>query len=651
MRKIYELSSHVADLIAAGEVVERPGSVVKELLENAVDAGASAVTAEIENGGMSYIRITDNGCGIGSQDVETAFLRHATSKIREEGDLAAIGTLGFRGEALAAIAAVSRVELLTRTAEEEAGTAFSLEGGVPGEKSTAGCPEGTTIVVRNLFYNTPARLKFMKKDTAESANVFSVVRSMALAHPEVSFRLLRDGREELHTPGDSQLISAVYSALGRNFALNLLAVDSACEDIRVRGFVTKPVSGHGTRGNQHFFVNGRYIKSRLLTAALEEAYKNQMMVGKFPGCVLHLDIRPDAVDVNVHPAKTEVKFVNERRIFDAAYTSVLHTLEADREAPALREREVRGPRTVSEPEYVQQELEGVPAAPAFSPAELQTGTRAFHTAVPPADSELKGDSRPLGEGNYASYRGGAADFYSVPATGGFPLRAASPPQDVKLVLTGTEIAADAVQPVTAPLPSTPEITAEDCVPGRFRVLGEALATYVIVEVTDGVLLIDKHAAHERMIFDRLRANPASVMAQRLLVPVVAELPREESAALLGNLPLLEEFGFEAEDFGGGSLIVRQAPGDIAAEEISSTLSELAGKLLAAGRTDPAARRDEVLHTVACKAAIKAGSRSSPEELRVLAEQVVSGRVKYCPHGRPVAIFLSRSQLEKQFKRA
>ena len=319
MPHIQCLPPHVADLIAAGEVVERPASVVKELVENAIDAGSSAIVVEIQNGGMTYIRVSDNGCGIAYDQLPTAFLRHATSKLRTANDLSAIGTLGFRGEALAAIAAVSRVDIFSRAEGSTAGGALHIEGGAAEDVTETGAPQGTTICVRDLFYNTPARMKFMKKDSAESAALSGVVQHLALSHPHISFKLIRDGQETLHTPGDGQLYSAIYAAMGRDFALSLLPIEGRGGDVEVKGFVTKPLNCHGSRGKQVLFVNGRFVKSQLLTAALEEAYKNQMMKGKFPGCVLHVTLPPEMVDVNVHPAKTVVKFVSDKAVFDAVY--------------------------------------------------------------------------------------------------------------------------------------------------------------------------------------------------------------------------------------------------------------------------------------------------------------------------------------------
>ena len=617
MPHIQQLPPHVADLIAAGEVVERPASVVKELMENAIDAGATSVTVEIQNGGMRLIRVTDNGCGIAADEVETAFLRHATSKIRSEYDLEAIGTLGFRGEALAAIAAVSRVEILTRPAGAQFGVSLALEGGQVVQKEEAGCPAGTTMLVRDLFFNTPARLKFVKKDVAEGAAVFGVVQRAALSHPEVGVKFIKDGRQELQTPGDGQLQSALYSVLGRDMALGYTPVKGSGEEISVTGFVTMPTCCRGTRGYQYFFVNGRYVKSRTMTAALEEAYQNQKMVGKFPGCVLHVTTKLNAVDVNVHPTKTEVKFQSEKKLFDGVYYAVRSALEGEVRRPVL---EVKPLSPISlDPSPIEQ-------------LNLGAGVAKAAPALPLRDS-IRPPQAPL------------------------PRRPATPPQrQAERVRTGHSTAIS--PPQRSPRQSVDSTPACDQAPVPpapqkelpWRVAGEVLNTYVIVEQGDKVLLIDKHAAHERMNFDRMKADGYTPMVQSLMVPLTFTPIPEEGAVLLQNLPLLEEFGFEVEDFGGGALIVRQAPFDVDVGEIESTLSELAGRLLTAGVADPAAQRDALLHTMACKAAIKGGQRNGPEELNAVAQAVMSGAVKYCPHGRPVAIELTRAQLEKQFKR-
>ena len=647
MPHIQQLDSHVADLIAAGEVVERPASVVKELMENAIDAGADKLTVEIQHGGMALIRVTDNGCGIAAGEAETAFLRHATSKLRTEYDLEAIGTLGFRGEALAAISAVSRVELLTRTAEDPLGAALSLEGGVVVSREEAGCPQGTTMVVRDLFFNTPARLKFVKKDSAEGAACFAMAQRLALSHPEVSIKFLRDGKQDLLTPGDGQLKSALYAVLGRDLALGFTPVQGTGEEISVSGFVSLPTCCRGTRGYQHFFVNGRYVKSRTMMAALEEAYANQKMVGKFPGCVLHLTTKLNAVDVNVHPTKQEVKFGSDKKVFDAVYYAVKSTLEADRSRPAaLADRPRLAPR---------QAVDTVtPNQTAF---RTMTAEQFRKTADKPASSlplqDVTARSVPPVKPSVAPK---AAAIYGGPTAPSRPAQTAPPAAagvpdclrpDPKPDSGGRQIAAP------APPPDTPAPTVQPEQPEElpWRLAGEVLNTYIIVEQGDKVLLIDKHAAHERMNFDRLKAAGYTPMVQTLLTPVVFTPPAEEGAALLAQLPLLARFGFEVEDFGGGALIVRAAPYDVDADQIPDVLLELAGRLLTSGTADPDSARDALLHTMACKAAIKGGQKNGEAELLKVAQAVMTGAVKYCPHGRPVAIELTRQQIEKRFGRA
>ncbi len=653
MPHIQQLPPHVADLIAAGEVVERPASVVKELVENALDAHSSAVVVELRRGGMGLIRVTDNGCGIAPGELPTAFLRHATSKLRSPGDLGRIGTLGFRGEALAAISAVSRVEIRTRRQGDGAGASLALEGGVPGPVEETGAPEGTTILVRDLFYNTPARLKFMKKDSAETAAVAGLMQHLALSRPDVSFRFLKDGTEALHTPGDGRLDSAVYAALGRDFARSLLPVKGGGDGVQAAGFVTRPLQGRGSRAMQAFFVNGRFIKSQLLTAALEEGYRNQIMKGRFPGCVLAVSLPADQVDVNVHPAKTQVKFAREQAVFQAVYHTVLDALAAEggpvpaAPAPAAALGKTAEPpggffRSMDAKTYREQGAPGAarpPAKPLPSWDTERPGPRLSDSAPP-----LRGEApaRPaLGRGT------------PFP-----PLRGDAPPS-----VLGREGAAPGARPALPveehpPVPAIPRRSPE--LPGQepvepereapWRIAGEVLRTYIVCESGTGeVWLIDKHAAHERVNFDRMKAALEPPMRQALLTPAAVELGNEDGALLLENLPLLEDSGFACEDFGGGTVLVREVPADLDPEDVAATLEEIAGKLRE-GRS-PAERREGLLHTMACKAAIKGGWKSGPEELRVLVDKVQSGEVRYCPHGRPVAVKITRYELEKLFKRA
>ena len=656
MPQIQCLPPHVADLIAAGEVVERPASVMKELLENAIDAGASAIVAEIERGGLTYIRITDNGCGIPAEQLPTAFLRHATSKLRSAADLAAIGTLGFRGEALAAIAAVSRVDIFSRSAGEDMGAALHLEGGIPGQTEPTGCPEGTTICVRDLFYNTPARMKFMKKDSAEGTAVSGVVQHLALSHPDVSFKLIRDGQEVLHTPGDGQLLSAVYAAMGRDFALGLLPISGSGSDVKVEGFVTKPLNGHGSRGKQVFFVNDRFVKSQLLTAALEEAYKNQLLKGRFPGCVLHVTLPTDMVDVNVHPAKTVVKFVSDKTVFDAVYYTILDALNAEK-APQRAEKE---------PSFFQkmtaQEFKAKAAAPVEEKKPLgsfvsRPAALATKNVIQDSAPAKAADSVPaMAQRPHSAETVYVRDVAAQPEQ---PIVTASPLTGRTYEITPPEKAenlpeAPQAEPVqeAIPMPQEPEQqTMEPVKEAPWRMVGEVLKTYIICEDDrDNVWLIDKHAAHERLRFDALKASRQPLMAQPLLTPVTVELEAEAYAAALDNLSLLQEFGFVCEDFGGGTVLIREVPADILAADAAVTLEELAQKLTL-GRADPEGARDELLHTMACKSAIKAGMTTDATELAALVEKVQSGEILYCPHGRPVKYKLSKYDIEKMFKRA
>ena len=636
MPQIQCLPTHVADLIAAGEVVERPASVAKELLENAMDAGASAIVVELERGGLTYLRITDNGCGIAPDELPTAFLRHATSKLRTAEDLAAIGTLGFRGEALAAISAVSRVDIFSRQKGADAGAMLHLEGGVPGEVTEAGCPEGTTICVRDLFYNTPARMKFMKKDSAEAAAVGGIVQHLALSHPDISFKLIRDGAEVLHTPGDGKLLSAIYAAMGRDFAMGLLPIRGCGGEVEVQGFVTKPLNGHGTRGRQVFFVNGRFVKSQLLQAALEEAYRNRLLKGKFPGCVVHITLPADMVDVNVHPAKTVVKFVSDKAVFDAFYYTVRDALDGEKreETPAPRQEsfyqsmtvqeykeKAAAPAEVKKPlgSYVSRPVEpvrpAIPAKPAIAAVhDVTEKGKPFTTTVPTR------------EGREVTYH-------------------ITPPdaQEETSVQVAVEMPAE-----PAPEPVQQKLEEKE---SPWRMVGEVLRTYIICEDEKRNLwLVDKHAAHERIRFDALKADPQPLMAQALLSPLTVTLAAEESAAVLENLDTLRRFGFACEDFGDGTILVREVPSDIRTGDAAATLEELAQKLML-GRIDPEGVRDELFHTMACKSAIKAGMVSDEKELAALVEKVQSGEIKYCPHGRPVAVKLTEYEIEKMFKRA
>lgn len=639
MAKIVQLDAHVADLIAAGEVVERPASVIKELMENAIDAGAAKLTVEIKGGGMTYMRVTDDGGGIAPEDSETAFLRHATSKLRDEKGLEAIATLGFRGEALAAIAAVSRVELLTKVTGAQTGTSLSLEAGSVKARELAGCPEGTTLIVRDLFFNTPARLKFMKTDRAESASVSAQVIACALSHPEVSVRYIRDGKEELHTPGDNRVDSCVYSLFGREFAGGLLQAKLQDRGVDVSGFVCTPGNARGNRSYQYFFVNGRVVRSKTLQAALEQAYKNSLFTGRFPACVLYITVSHGSVDVNVHPAKTEVKFLHEHEVFDGVYYAALAALEG-----AARPAEIQisdSTRTA-----VRTDVTLTPKAPAT------TQTMVASSMPPRAQTVAEAPKSPSPRSSYPTpVSKEAQPFAPIRDSGAVPYRAMSPKTDV---IPPYPKALDMPTVVEDHVPAQevqPTVLADMPVALDFRVVGEALGTYVLVEKGSSLWLVDKHAAHERLHFDRLKNEKQVTMSQTLLLPVVCNLGREDTALLLEKAVLLERIGLQVEAFGEAAVAVRSLPADVEESGTESLLGELARVFHRGGSPDEGMILDELRHTVACKAAIKAGTPSEALELETLVQRVLSGDVRYCPHGRPVAMELTKAVLDRNFKRS
>lgn len=669
MPSIIQLSPHIANLIAAGEVVERPASVVKELLENSVDAGATKVTIEIRDGGMTFLRVTDNGCGMEPKDARTAFLRHATSKLRTAEDLASIGTMGFRGEALAAIASVSRIDLMTKPTGAIAGTSIHLEAGNILSESEAGCPDGTTIIIRDLFFNTPARMKFMKSDSVEGSRVAAAVQLQALAHPEVSITFIRDGKQTLSTPGGGSLQAAVYCIYGRDFA-NMIPVDSKWDGYYLTGFVSKPTDARPSRTFQTFFVNDRPVKSRLLVSALEEAYRNQLMVGKFPTCVLHLRIPNSAVDVNVHPAKTEVKFLNEKAVFDCMHYGVLAALNKTPDRPQVQFR--------------QQKQEPIPAsvpqkAPSVSPSTTAVGAlgkpkQDFFRAM--TTEEFKSFSGALKDAPMPRKEAAEATTAKLPKvlpvtadehsgntlreTVVLPVYRAVMPEKKALETTSPAPVPKLRTPLmeqTAPekSPEVPAAEIQESIPmpelPDWRMIGELYHTYIIVEQCDNAFLIDKHAAHERILFDKLKANQEAISSQALLSPVPVRLNPNAAAELLSNKDMLEALGFEIDEFGDSTVLLRQIPMDLAPAQAAETIESLASDLLSGRHESKDTVRDELLHTVACKAAIKAGWINDEKELLTIARQVMEREdLKYCPHGRPICVTLSKKQVEKQFKR-
>ena len=664
MPKIIQLSPHIANLIAAGEVVERPASVAKELLENAVDAGASKITIEIKDGGMTYLRITDNGCGMSAQDARTAFLRHATSKLRTAEDLGAIGTMGFRGEALAAIASVSRIELMTKTPGAISGTSLTLEAGKIVDESEIGCPDGTTIIVRDLFFNTPARMKFMKADTVEGSRVTAAVQLQALAHPEVAFQLVRDGKSVLSTPGNGGLEAAVYCVYGRECA-KMVKVESRWENYSLTGFVSKPTDSRPSRSLQTFFVNNRPVKSKLLVAAFEEAYRNQIMVGKFPACVLHLTMPANTLDVNVHPAKTEVKFLSEKAVFDCVHYGVLGALNKtpDRPQVEFRKPPLGGEVAPKEPEGYKPKVSTPQSAAQTAP--LKGEPKPFFRTM--TAEEYKTFSTALKDAPQPKKEAAAATVEKIQRPANMPLRetvmlpavqeAVKQPEPPKLPEIPAPNVGRIAAPAAVPAPvHEPESEMEQeaiAMPEirDWRMVGELYNSYIIVEQGDNAFLIDKHAAHERILFEKLKANQEKISSQALLSPISVRLSPSAAGELLANQEMLSELGFEIEEFGENTILLRQIPMDLGVDEAAETIETLAADLLSGRRSKPETVRDELLHTVACKAAIKAGWRNDEAELLAVCKQVMAREdLKYCPHGRPICVTLSKKQLEKQFKR-
>ncbi len=656
MPKIIQLSPHIANLIAAGEVVERPASVVKELLENAVDAGASKITVEIKDGGMTFLRVTDNGCGMAAEDAKTAFLRHATSKLRTAEDLAAIATCGFRGEALAAIASVSRIDLLTKTPSSIEGVGLHLEAGNILEETQAGCPDGTTIIVRDLFFNTPARMKFMKSDTVEGTRVTAAVQLQALAHPSVAIRMIRDGKEVLSTPGTGRLEDAAYCVYGKECA-RMAKVDSRWEQYSLMGFVSKPTDSRPSRALQTFFVNGRPVKSRILVAALEEAYRNQIMVGKFPACVLHLNVPANMVDVNVHPAKTEVKFLNEKSVFDCVHYGVLGALNQAPDRPNVQfsKPPLEG-RCPEGAEGCKPKVTTPQSAPQTAPLKGEPKPNFFRTMTA---EEYKTFSTALAEAPKPRHEAAVATAAKVerivpPLRESVMTPVITPKPEIKLPPLPEEPKV-ASKPVPVPAPAEEEIEqTELAMPQEmeWRMVGELYHSYIIVEQGEESYIIDKHAAHERILFEKLKANQEKISSQSLLQPIPVRLSPEAAGELLSNREMLEELGFEIDEFGENTIVLRQIPMDLSPDHAAESLEEIAADLLNGRREKATTVRDEVLHTVACKAAIKAGWTTSDEELLALVRQVMSrDDLKHCPHGRPICITLSKKQLEKQFKRS
>lgn len=636
MPKINVLPKEVYSLIAAGEVVERPMSIVKEMIENSIDAGAKHITVEIKNGGTTYIRITDDGCGILREDIKKVFVSHATSKISTGADLDSIATLGFRGEAMASIAAVSKVELLTKSEDEEMGTRYEIAGGEEMDFSEAGCPQGTTVVVRDIFFNVPARMKFLKKDVTEGNSIQGIVERMAISNPDISFRFIREGRQAMITAGNGDLKSTIYSVYGAELSETLIPVEYHYSGMRLSGYVSRPHQSRKSRAMQFFFINGRLVDSRLAKAALEQAYKNLIMVGRFPAGVLNIEMDTKLVDVNVHPAKIEVRFVNEKPVFDLIYYGVKTALEHQ---DSVKEGKLNDNSISSI--YSKEAIKNNSSKIDFFKKEEKPNQLKFSSAPPKiwslASPKAQLRREPVKEDAVKE----KPDF--------FKLIEEEKAEESKPSVKSNEISENA-KPVKAEKTASPVIVDEkDDVP-VFKVVGEAFRTYIIVEIENDLYYIDKHAAHERINFERLKSE-TEISSQILLVPVAVKLSAEEYSVITDNILLLSKCGFEVEDFGNLSVIVREAPSMLDGADIKDLILEIAEKLLQHKTDIEPDKMDWIFHSTACRSAVKGGDYTSERERELFVEKLLSmPNIRYCPHGRPVMIKISRYELEKQFGR-
>lgn len=666
MGRINVLDKHVAELIAAGEVVERPASVIKELVENSIDAGADNITVEIKNGGTTFMRVTDNGCGIMREDIKIAFLRHATSKVKVEDDLDSISTLGFRGEALASISAVSRLELITKSENEDIGTRYVIAGGEEVSFDDAGCPNGTTFIIRDLFYNIPARMKFLKTDKGEGNAVSSVIDKIALSHPEVSITFIKDSKQVLKTSGDGKLLSAIYSVFGRDFSSGLLEVDYELNGVTVKGYISKPQNARPNRNMQNFFINGRFVKSRTAMVALEEACKGFVMVGKFASCVLNIGISFNAVDVNVHPAKIEVRFVNERPVYDAVYHAVKTalTIGDTRKNASFVVNKPQGkvnPFELAQKVFRERDEEKKVTKPVVTPAvpekkEIDPFALLDVENITPKAKPISFSPKVSDSGSDVSY----VNAYK-PVEKSAPVAAEVTTQQVQ---KKEEIKEDTkVSPVVEEVVSIPEVINEKPVvqeikplietdKNSFRFIGEAFKTYIIIEKNDKELMfIDKHAAHERIIYEKLKKDKGNGFTQMLLQPVSVTLSKHDYDAVISNTEVFADSGFEVEDFGNGVILVRSAPQYLDGEDIEQTVIEMAGYLSDNRRSIHTEHMEWIYHNVACRAAIKAGNKSTDLELIDIAKKLENDpTLKHCPHGRPLSVIVKKSEIEKLFGR-
>ena len=635
MARINVLPKEIYQLIAAGEVVERPSSVVKEMIENSLDAGAKNITLEIKNGGSTYIRITDDGCGIERDDVRKVFISHATSKISKKDDLNSIATLGFRGEAMASISAVSKVELLTKAENEEIGTRYEIAGGEELEFDDAGCPNGTTIVVRDTFFNTPARMKFLKKDVTEGNQVAGIVDRMAISHPKISFRFIRDGKQVLITSGNGDLKSTVYSVLGKEMSDSLMSVDYSFNDMRITGFVSKPTASRKSRAGQYFYINNRIVKSKTAMAALEQAYKNTIMVGRFPACVLNIELNPAQVDVNVHPAKTEVRFANEKPIFDLVYYAVKTAIENDRTVKEVEFKENPIYRQESKNVYQNNDNKSFQAKFDFfkkkdeppSQQVIKTKPREdfWQVEAPKPEYKIARDENPKARVDIN------IEYEEPEEISTAKSKDAPKERDIEKVVI------------------TDEKDNENVIP-NFKLIGEAFKTYLIVEIENELYFIDKHAAHERMNFERFKAQ-ATVETQMLLAPVVVNLTKDEFIAISENVELIKKCGFELEEFGESQIIVRAIPSLVDGDSVKDLMLEIAQKLLEHKTDILPDKIDWIYHSASCRGAVKAGDYTSRQEQEMFVKKLLSmPNIRFCPHGRPVFIKMSKYDIEKQFGR-
>lgn len=643
MPKINVLPKEVYSLIAAGEVVERPMSIVKEMIENSIDAGAKHITVEIKNGGTTYIRITDDGCGIAGEDVKKVFISHATSKISTGSDLDSIATLGFRGEAMASIAAVAKVELLTKAENEETGVRYEIAGGEELDFSDAGCPQGTTVVVRDIFFNVPARMKFLKKDVTEGNSVQGIVERIAISNPDISFRFIREGRQAMITAGNGDLKSTIYSVYGSELSETLVPVEYHYSGMRLTGYVSRPHQSRKSRAMQFFFINGRLVDSRLAKAALEQAYKNLIMVGRFPACVLNIEMDTKLVDVNVHPAKIEVRFVNEKPIFDLIYYGVKTAVEqqdtvkegklSDNSISSVYGNQIK--TNSSKIDFFKKEEK--PNQLKFSSASPKTWSLASPKAqLRRETSEEENIKKDIKEESVFDKPIEAKEKAEIKT------------EQIEIPVQNNAFSEN-TQPVTEEIDSSVIVDEKDDTP-VFRVVGEAFRTYIIVEIENDLYYIDKHAAHERMNFEKLKAE-SNISSQLLLMPVAVKLSAEEYSVITDNIPLLSKCGFEVEDFGNLSVIVRETPSMLDGSDIKDLILEIAEKLLRHKTDIEPDKMDWIFHSTACRSAVKGGDYTSEKERELFVEKLLSmPDIRYCPHGRPVMIKISRYELEKQFGR-